>query len=92
MLTMYRYMNRQKAGGELEPIVRFSKLDFPETGPADATDAQRRELAEAVADAATKEARLGQIVLATWSSNRGIVALEDVTKRGQPDALVWLVN
>jgi len=50
------------------------------------------QVSEAVADAAQQEARLGQIVLAAWSSSRGIVAVEDVNKRGQGDSLVWLVT
>lgn len=92
MLTMYRFMNRQNARGELEPIVRFRELDFPETGPTEATEQQRQALNEALAEAAGQEARYGQIVLATCASARGIVAVEDVAKRGQADALMWLVQ
>ena len=29
MLTMFRFMNRENGRGELEPIVRFQKIDFP---------------------------------------------------------------
>ena len=91
MLTMFRFMNREVSQGELEPIVRFRAIDFPETGPASATDKQREALTKAVTEAVAEEARLGQIILATAASTRGIVAVENLAKRGQPDSLVWIV-
>ena len=91
MLSMYRFMNRKNGGGELESIVRFQKIDFPNAGPGKATKAQQEGLVKALADAAHKEARLGQIVLATWAATGAIVAVEDLTKRGRPDSLVWLL-
>lgn len=92
MLSMYRFMVRHNGQGELENILRFQKIDFPATGPATATAQQKAELAEAVADAARQEARFGQIVLSAWSASGGIVAVEDLSKRGQPDSLVWLAH
>lgn len=92
MLSMYRFMNRQNGQGELEKIIRFQKIDFPTEGPGTASEEQKQSLAQIVADAARQEARFGQIVLADWSATGGIVALEDLKKRGQPDALVWLLR
>jgi hypothetical protein len=91
MLTMYRFMNRQNGHGELDLIVRHQQLDFPSTGPETATPEQREALAKAVADAASREARYGQVVLADWSSTGAIVAAENLAKRGQSDCLTWLV-
>ena len=91
MLTMYRFMNRQNGHGELDLIVRHQQLDFPSTGPETATPEQREALAKAVADAAGKEARYGQVVLADWSGTGAIVAAENLAKRGQSDCLTWLV-
>lgn len=90
MLSMYRFMVRHNGQGELEKIIRFQKIDFPATGPATASAEQKAELAEAVAEAGRQEARFGQIVLADWSASGGIVAVEDLPRRGQPDSLVWL--
>ena len=91
MLSMYRYMNRENGKGELEPIVRYQQIDFPAEGPKAATPQQHEALAAAVADAANQEARYGQVVLATWSAAGGIVAVENLAKRGQADCLSWLV-
>lgn len=41
MLTMYRFMNRENGRGELEPIVRYQRIDFPLGGPAKATAEQK---------------------------------------------------
>ena len=90
MLTMYRFMIREDAVGELEPIIRFKQIDFPDGGPAVASTEQVAALAKAVTDAAKQEARYGQIVLATSSATGAIVAVENLTKRGQPDSLIWL--
>jgi hypothetical protein len=90
MLSIYRFMNRQNGHGELEKIVRFQKIDFPADAPATATAEQKEELAKAVADAARQEARFGQVVLADWSATGGIVAVEDLKKRGHSDCLVWV--
>jgi hypothetical protein len=70
---MYRFMNRQNGGGELEAIVRYQKIDFPAEGPEQATPEQRKAFDQIIADAAKQEARMGQIVLATWASTGGIV-------------------
>ena len=91
MLTMYRFIHRQNAVGELEPIVRFRSITFPDGGPADATVEQLAELNKAVADAAQQEARYGQIVLTCSSATGAIIAVENLARRGQPDSLVWLV-
>jgi hypothetical protein len=91
MLTMYRFMCRQNADGELEPIVRFRSIAFPDGGPAEANAEQLAELAKAVADAASQEARYGQIVLTSSSATGAIVAVENLATRGQPDSLVWLI-
>jgi hypothetical protein len=90
MLSLYRFMSRTSGGGELEPIVRYQNIDFPDTGPLTATAQQKAALAKAVADAAAKEARHGQLVLATRATTGGIVAVECLSKRGKPDCLVWL--
>src|ERR1044071_4332786 len=90
MLTMYRFMNRENGRGELEPIIRYQKIDFPIGGPSQATAEQKDSLARAVADAASKEARYGQVVLATWTTTGAIVAVENLEDRGSPDSLVWL--
>jgi hypothetical protein len=87
---MYRFMNRQNANGELDPIIRYQQIDYPAEGPAKATPEQQEVLAKAVADAARQEARYGQVVLTNWSAAGGIVAIENVAKRGQPDCLTWL--
>jgi hypothetical protein len=90
MLSMYRFMSRKSGGGELEPIVRYQKIDFPDSGPKTATAQQKTALAKAVADAVAQEARYGQVVLATRATTGGIVAVESLSKRGTPDSLVWL--
>ena len=90
MLSMYRFMNRQSGQGELEKIIRFQKIDFPAEARETATPAQKEELAKAVAEAAQQEARFGQIVLSDWSATGGIVAIENLKKRGHADCLVWL--
>jgi hypothetical protein len=84
-------MNRKNGQGELVPIVRYQRIDFPVEGPAMATLQQREALAVALADAAKQDARYGQVVLATWSAAGGIVAIENLSKRGQADCLRWLV-
>lgn len=43
-------------------------------------------------DAVAKEARFGQIVLATRATTGGIVAVENLNKRGRPDSLIWLTG
>ena len=90
MLSMYRFMNRGTGTAELDPIVRYQALDFPEAGPESATAEQKAALAKAVADAAAQEARYGQVVLATRATTGGIVAIENLSKRGQIDCLTWL--
>ena len=92
MLAMYRFMNRENGRGELDLIVRYQKVDFPIQGPSQATAEQKESLLRAVADAASKEARYGQVVLATWSTTGAIVAVEDLAKRGQADCLIWLAQ
>ena len=91
MLSLYRFMIRQNGKGELDPILRYQQVDFPAEGPAKATAAQRETLAKAIADAAEQEARYGQIVVATWSAAGGVVAMENIAKRGRADCLTWLV-
>jgi nucleotide-binding universal stress UspA family protein len=91
MLSMYRFMNRDKLIGEMELVVRFRDLDFPDAGPAQATEAQREALTAAVCEAAAQEARYGQIVLARHSGSGAIVAVENLAKRGHADALTWVV-
>jgi len=90
MLSMYRFMGRKSGSGELELVVRYQQIDFPPTGPQTATVAQNANLAKAVADAVAQEARYGQVVLATRATTGGIVAVEDLAKRGQADSLVWI--
>lgn len=92
MLSMYRFMSRSSGTAELEAIVRYQAIDFPNTGPATATAAQIEALAKAVEDAVAQEARFGQIVLATRATTGGIVAVENLEKRGKPDSLVWLLR
>src|SRR5436190_20095877 len=91
VLSMYRFMNRENGRGELDLIVRHQKIDFPIDGPATATPEQVEALSKAVTDAAGQEARLGQVVLATWSTTGAIVAVENLKKRGQADCLEWLL-
>jgi len=47
MLSMYRFMTRSSATAELEAIVRYQAIDFPDTGPETATVAQKSALAKA---------------------------------------------
>jgi hypothetical protein len=91
MLSLYRFMIRQNGKAELEPILRYQQIEFPVEGPAKATAEQRETLAKAVADAAKQEARYGQILVATWSAAGGIVAVENMEKRGRADSLTWLI-
>lgn len=92
MLSMYRFMTRSSATAELEAIVRYQAIDFPDTGPETATAAQKSALAKAVENAVAQEARFGQIVLATRATTGGIVAVENLNKRGRPDSLIWLTG
>jgi hypothetical protein len=85
-------MSRSSGTAELEAIVRYQAIDFPSTGPATATAAQKAALAKAVEDVVAKEARFGQIVLATRATTGGIVAVENLSQRGKPESLVWLLG
>ena len=92
MLSMYRFISRSSGSADLEPIVRYQAIDFPSTGPESATAAQIAALAKALEDVVAKEARFGQIVLATRATTGGIVAVENLNNRGKLENLIWLLR
>lgn len=63
-------MSRTSDSGELEPIVRYQAIDFPESGPRTATTEQMTGLAKALEDAVAQEARYGQVVPITRHDGR----------------------
>ena len=91
MLSICRMVPTDLGQSDLQHMERYRDIDFPSTGPLQATDRQKAILEEALDTISLQDhgsSRDAQIVLV--SSRGRIVAIENITQPGMHNRLKWV--
>jgi hypothetical protein len=91
MLSICRMVSTDDGRNELRPLEQYRDVDFPSTGPLQATDQQKAVLDDALKAIFLQDHGLSNGAQIVLVSSRGrIVAIENFKGRGTANRLTWI--